>query len=343
MTVHLRLCDKDHEWDELIRGFEHTTLFHTSDWLRFQQNVSGMRLRLCVFEQNGRAIGVFPVFLGHKGGMRLAVSPPYRTCTPRLGPLVSSPEALEDVLVCLDEWFATVKADYIDVYFPREVNPGAVRRHGYVVESRYTYLLDLTGGEEEVFNKKLKRVCRKAVRKATKSSIQIIEAALEDHIDRYYEMARITYSRTSQSPPLSKEFLLCMERALLAKNHCRTLWAKYEDRLVACCIFGYYRDTVYSIDAVADREYTTLAPNNLLHWELIRWAIAQGMAVYDMVGANTPPIARFKATFGPELVAYTYAWKSRTLRAKLGRAVFRKCTPVIRTIRYKLAKLLGKT
>ena len=340
MTLTLRLCEDAQEWDAALEGFEHATLFHTSDWLRFQENVSGMALRLCLFERDGRCVGLFPAFLGRKAHMRLVASPPYRTCTPRLGPLAESDEALGDVLEALEKWYAEIRADYVDIYLAREVPAEQLQSFHYVPELRHTYFLDLSDGEEAVFGR-FKRVCRKAVRKATKSGITIIEASLSEHIERYYEMARVVYSRTNQEPPLSRETLLAMEAALEAGGRCRTLWAVHEEKLVACCIFGTYRDTVYSIDAVADRDYVRMAPNNLLHWELIRWAIAQGLSTYDMVGANTPNIARFKATFGPELISYSYAWKARSLRARVGRATFKAFSPMLRVIRHKVGRLLG--
>jgi lipid II:glycine glycyltransferase (peptidoglycan interpeptide bridge formation enzyme) len=40
--------------------------------------------------------------------------------------------------------------------------------------------------------------------------------------------------------------------------------------------------------------------NNLLHWHVIQWAMAQGYQFYDLCGIDLPWIGEFKRSFGGE-------------------------------------------
>jgi len=44
--------------------------------------------------------------------------------------------------------------------------------------------------------------------------------------------------------------------------------------------------------------------NDLIHWRIIRDAIDEGYTTYDLVGANTERLCRYKSKFNPALRTY---------------------------------------
>lgn len=117
--------------------------------------------------------------------------------------------------------------------------------------------------------------------------------------------------------------------------------ARHEGRVLAAGIFPFDSRTVYYLDGVSYSDAQTLRPNNLLHWEVIRWASVAGLEHYDMVGAGVAGVARFKRTFGPREVPYTYCYRSLRFWASLARRAYALLAPAGRAIRYVAQKYSG--
>ena len=113
--------------------------------------------------------------------------------------------------------------------------------------------------------------------------------------------------------------------------------AEHLGRPVAAAFFLLYRDTAYFWDGVSKREAHPLAPNNLLHWTLIEQAVAEGFRRYDMLGANLPGVARFKATFGPQSVPYGFLSLPLTFKGRIERNL-RRGMPLVQRVRYWLRR-----
>lgn len=94
------------------------------------------------------------------------------------------------------------------------------------------------------------------------------------------------------------------------------LLAEYEGNPLAAVVLVYYgRRVIYMYGASAEIERQRM-PNHLLQWEAIRWAQAQGAAVYDFWGApdefvESDPlwgVWRFKSGFNGQVVRHVGAW-----------------------------------
>ena len=95
----------------------------------------------------------------------------------------------------------------------------------------------------------------------------------------------------------------------------RTL-AEVEGEAVAAVLVYRLGDTSWYIYGMSREAHRELMPNHLLQWEAIRWARAQGCAVYDFWGApdrlegDDPMwgVYRFKEGFGAQLIRTLGAW-----------------------------------
>jgi Uncharacterized protein involved in methicillin resistance len=94
------------------------------------------------------------------------------------------------------------------------------------------------------------------------------------------------------------------------------LLAEYEGRAIAAVVLVRYgRRVIYMYGASTDQERQRM-PNHLLQWEAIRWAKAQGAAIYDFWGAPDEFVEtdrmwgvwRFKQGYGGQVVRHIGAW-----------------------------------
>jgi CelD/BcsL family acetyltransferase involved in cellulose biosynthesis len=335
--MELVACRDPREWEDLLAGQPRATVFHHPEWLEVIAAVSGAELRLFRIERGGRVVGGVPLFFFRRGPFRLAASPPPQAAAPYLGPLVEAALGGE-ALRATAEAARAAGAGYVEVRLDYELEAAAVAAAGFEGEARATYVLDLTPGPEALWKSSLQSGCRRAVRKAEASGVAIEEVELAGFLDRYHEMAASVFAKWDREPPLSRadyERIAAVQR----RGECvKVFAARLEGRIVAAGVFPFGNGAVYYLDGVSDPEGQAARPNNLLHWEVIRWAHDAGLTRYDMVGAGIAGVARFKETFGPALVPYTYAYRTLNPLTRLARAAYARLAPLARAARYRLSR-----
>lgn len=87
----------------------------------------------------------------------------------------------------------------------------------------------------------------------------------------------------------------------------RTYSAWQEQQRIAVAIRLYDDRTVYAWNGVSTLEGRKLAPNNLIEWQVIRDAIADGLSEHDFVSISGSA-GTFKKSFGHEAVEIATHW-----------------------------------
>lgn len=333
MSLELRELPRE-EWDKYIEGFPDATPFHTRDWLECLEEVRGANWIPLGMFRGGKLVGLAPVFSLTFGFLKLLASPLTGWATPYLGPLCGEGE-LEDALRALKRMASERRAAYLELTLPPGKDVGEV---GFRNEVRTTYILDLEP-DEGVMWKKLKGKCRNMVRKAERNGVEVREVRSQGFFRTYWEMAEEVYAKSRRPPSIPLEFLRVLWERFGPKGRLKVLAAEHRGRSVAAAAFLLYRDTAYYWDGVSFLWAYPLAPNNMIQWAFIRWASKEGFRRYDMLGADMPGVARFKASFGPRLVPYSYLFLPLTLLGRMGRTVYRRGAPLVRAVKYWLRKI----
>jgi hypothetical protein len=331
--IEFKEIEDEIEWERFIESSDKATLFHTSNWFKLLLEVYGVYVhRLGIFD-NDKLIGIFPILIRKRGPFRLAGSPLSGMATPCLGPIIDQP-LLPDILDEFDRFQKKEKIDYVDIMFPYLVQENILKERGYVVEERKTFILDLTQNIDQLWVGFEVR-CRNAIRKSQKAKVEVIEADTPEFLKEYYNMAIDVYKRQNRPPAIPFKFFQTLWNILKPQNRLKVLFARYEGKLIAGAIFPHFKDTIYYTDGVSYREYNKVAPNNLIQWELIKWAVENKFKRYDMVGANIPSIAKFKASFGGMILPYTYTYRANSVFAYVSRILYKRIMPIIRKIRMR--------
>jgi len=328
-------CANEAEWDALLAQRIDATVFHRMFWLRLIAKRFKADLKPYVVMADGAVAGLFPAFVYRRGWFRVAVSPPPQTGTPYLGPLVA-PELQAAVLEAFTRQMKTARVSYIEIRFPPHVTE--VPR-GFQVESRGTHMLDLRPGEDQLWNAALNSGCRRAVRKATAAGVTISEGDLSAHLDQYFAMAVDVFAKSKRPPVLGRDDYAALAEVAGKGGPVKVLFAWHEGRLVAGGIFPFDEQAIYYLDGVSDPGGLQVRPNNLLHWEVIRWACAHGLVRYDMIGAGIESINRFKRGFGAVQVSYTYAYRSLDFLTTAARTTYALLAPAGRAVQYAAQRL----
>lgn len=321
--IRLELLKNKSEWNEFVSASEHGTLFHTWEWISILEDIYKVKkLPIGIFEEDN-LIGIFPTFIQKKAFLKLAMSPLHTAATPYGGPLLLK-SLPRDIFEKFEDFVEKYDVGYIELF----TSPGfyikkVLERENYTCSDKKTLIIDLNKTKDELW-RGLDKKCRNAIRKARKNNVEIINANDKKTLDDFYQMTKETYEKWGMKPPIAKEYFCRVWDVFKPKQQLMVLFAMYEGQLIAGAIFPFYKSEVYYWSGASYTEYNKVAPNNLIQWSLIEWAIDNKFEKYDMLGADIPSIAKFKASFGGEKVRHIYAYKFKSPLAKIGRKVYEK-------------------
>lgn len=333
--THLELvpCASEARWQQYLAELPWATVFHRLAWLKLVARISGSELQLYEVSDRGNSVGLFPLFLFRRGPAKLAASPPPLAATPYLGPAVA-PGLVGAALNAAAAEAKRQRAVYAEFRLGSDVAFGEDQPRGFEVERRSTFILDLSTGVEALWSHSLEASCRRAIRKAQKNGVTIEEVQLEDIVERYYAMAAEVFAKYHRPPPLSRAQYSEIAATLKAAPLAKVFVARYAGEIVSAGIFPFDERTVYYLDGVSSESGLAVRPNNLLHWEVICWAVRHGIRKYDMVGAGVAGVARFKRTFGPLEMPYHYCYRALNPLAAVARRLYAFFAPTGRAVRY---------
>ncbi len=309
------------QWQEFLLQNSRGSLFHRWEWQDIVEKGFGVKVnRLGIFDTEGNLAGILPLAERHIWTLKLAGSPLMGIATPHSGPLGFID--LAEFLPALEQYAAEHRIDYLELALSDTSAREVLQQHSFVVQELCTLDLLIPEDEESLWSQ-LEVRCRNAVRKAEKVGVEILEARnLEEWLDPYYILSRGVYTRQGKEPPFSRDYFKILWEKLYPSGDLTVLMASYEGKYIAGGVFPRDRSTSYYLDGVSDREYNKVVPNNLIQWEYLKRALAGGVKLYDMVGANIPSIAKFKKSFGSTERSYLYAYRNRTIGARVGRTIY---------------------
>ena len=145
-----------------------------------------------------------------------------------------------------------------------------------LVQKRKEAIINLKS-PEEMF-KDLKRVIRKAIRKAKKNDLKIKINEIGG-VSKFYKL----YSKNMNlfgSPQHSKKFFLNLEKFMEDDFKCLNCYKK--NKLIGALIFFINGNYSYAAFSVSDFSYRNFQPNELLHWEAMKICFQEGAKIFDL-------------------------------------------------------------
>uniref|UniRef100_C6DZX1 FemAB-related protein, PEP-CTERM system-associated n=1 Tax=Geobacter sp. (strain M21) TaxID=443144 RepID=C6DZX1_GEOSM len=279
-------------WDAYVDSMPAATSYHLSAWGKIIGESFGHRTHyLAAVDQAGEIAGVLP--LVH---MKSALFGSFLVSVPfvNYGGLLCRDRGCEKALLReADELRRSCGAEHVELRHLGAGIEGLPSR-----EHKVTMMLALSEDPDAQwanFNAKL----RNQIRKAQKSGLSFRTGGVELLDDFYDVFAR--NMRDLGTPVYGKEFFANVLGSLPRAT--RIAAVQLQGKVVAAGILSRYKKSMEMPWASSIAEYKTLCPNNLLYWESIRFAIAEGCASFDF-GRSTPNEGtyNFKKQWGAEPV-----------------------------------------
>jgi lipid II:glycine glycyltransferase (peptidoglycan interpeptide bridge formation enzyme) len=294
-------------WDALVQEAPEGHIFQTSAWTGLCERTQPARLVRLGFFERGRLVAVLPLFLSRMGPFKIACSP--HLLGPPMGPALSRRASAERFWDSLDTYLAERGVNFTRLFLPTHPDEAPFLRRGYTCLAKPTHLLDLTVGEEALWQG-MKGTARTALRKAERCGVEVEFREAAGHLDWYYDLAREVWARHGKPVAYPKDFNEGLFSGPLAR-HARLVVASRKGRDIAAAVILHYKDSAYYLDGVSEWAQTCCRPNEAVQWFAIRWAAGAGLRRYDFIRSDFPWLAAFKAKFGGRLHDYLLLEKAR--------------------------------
>ena len=314
----IRLSERPSDWDSVIDRFDTKTLFHEGPWLDHVQTIHPRgRIEYFRIKDDGKTVGYFCALKIRKMLLSIYGSPLGGTGTNYMGPIVNKDTNQSKLIralieLCMKRGIAhfELSHDWLD--------PAVMESHGFTVHKSVTHVCPLPTDEETAWSQ-LRSTCRNRIRNAEKNGLVVEMTDDPSIVDHYYAQLREVYANQGLIVPFGKDRPRSLFDHLLPADRIFPVWVKHQGTVIAAGLFPHDARCVYFWGAASWVRYQHLCPNELLHWTIMKLAIARGIPLYNMCGGTS----RFKDKFGGSDVPYNHYSKSALPLLRRARQVYR--------------------
>ena len=314
-------------WDEILNSSKHSTLFHTWKFLKLMEKHShaklfGKSFKPTLFpikiDDRSGTVGIIPLYFYKTPITRIVASPPSGVECHYLGPILCN----FDTLVPRKKYsrFLAFQKE-LDSFMKEELQANTIRIGStpgledsrpftwsdYTVEPRYTNRLDLTCGEEILWNN-LKGTVRKSIRKSKRNGIEFAEGTKND-VEQIYNN-----SRNADRIGTTKDYLVEIVDTF-HQDAIRILVVRYKDQFLSGSIIIKHKNKASVWIGPPKLSFNGTFPNEMLYWKTIQWAFRQGLEYHEFIGASDLSLFPFKNKFNCEIeLFYWMKWNTPLVR-----------------------------
>jgi hypothetical protein len=311
MDLHRLTLD---EWAEALPsgGFEP---FHHPDALAALEEHTRGELRLYGGFKGQQSVALLPAIVQDRSVGTAVLSPPPGMGVPRLGPVLDPASPKQRKREKVNREFAELVLDDLEVdgratLFRMTCNAAYADPRPYVwsdldIETAFTYRLETAERDPDAIRKGFSKSLRREIGDAEDLDVTIEREGV-DGAEAIFEDTRRRYDE--QDRPFR-----------LAWPYVRDLFEGLGERARAYVVRGpdgeflsgvtalYSNDAAYYWQGGARATHEGTAVNSLVHWHIVEDLASEsphGATTYDLMGANTEHLCRYKSKFGAELVPY---------------------------------------
>jgi hypothetical protein len=306
------------EWERALpsTGFE---VFHTPSALSTLADHVPGSLRLFGGFKGDQPVGLLPVFVRNRSVGRAALSPPPSRSVPRLGPLTMPTSPKRRKRERVNRRFTEAVLDELDVDSSRALfrvtcplsyeDPRPYVWSDLDVSNRFTYVLETVNRTPDEVLSSFSKSLRREIRDAREADVTVTPVSPEEGAEAVFEDTKSRYEEQDRSFGLTWSYVDDLTKSLREDRRCRVYLARDDDgEYLSGITVLYSNDVAYFWQGGTRTDHDGVAVNSLLHWRIIRDLVEspprESVTGYDLMGANTERLCRYKAKFGADLRPY---------------------------------------
>jgi len=324
------------DWDHALPagGFEP---FHTADALSVLDDHASGRLHLFAGYNGQRPVALCPLFVRRRAVGSIVTSPPPGFGVPRLGPILMPASPKRSKVERLNRQFAEAIVDELSLDDSRTLfrmigttdytDPRPYRWADFEVETAFTYRLAIDGQSVDDLLSNCSKSLRREIRDIRGSAVTIERAGMEG-TKAIYDRTAERYAQQDESFDLSWSYVQDLVSAL--DHRARSYVARDPDgEFLSGITVLYSNDAAYFWQGGTRGTYDGTTVNSALHWRIVEDIAddppVDSLTSYDLMGANTDRLCKYKSKFGAALVPY-YTIESNGPQMAIAKRAYRAIT-----------------
>ncbi len=291
---------------ERIDQFEDRNVFQVPQWIAFLADTQEAVPVLAELRDGASSLGFFTGLIFRRVGIRVLGSSFPGWTTPYIGfnlcPNVPRVEALRALEVYA---FRELKCMHVEVC-DRQFTLADGKSLGFACDFYESYETDLTLTEEQLFNQ-MDSACRRCIRKAEKSGLQIEQAHDMEFAAEYFEQLKDVFAKQNLVPTYGLDRVRKLIEYLLPTGHLLLLRARDANgNCVGTGIYPGFNKWASFWGNASFRASQNLRPNESLHWSAMRYWKKRGARIFDWGGGG-----EYKQKYGVVPISIPWFRKSR--------------------------------
>lgn len=300
LTLHPATAATAGAWDRFVEAHPEGRFCHLFGYRRALEEGHGYPCVYLEIRSGEELIGVFPSIAARYGSRRL-VSQPFNEYG---GPLTNQLTGSQYRELTRLLFEAAVAAGCGAV----EIRGGvgcdqAAEAGGWGAQRLYSYGVLPLQESDRMWRKSLTNEARKGVNRAQKVglTVEVLRGASAIQ-EPFYRMYLVSMKRLGV-PPQPERFFTSLARGV--GDRLVAAWVRKGTEAVAVLLGVIAGARLQVYVTASEPRWWEARPNDLAHWDLIKWAFAAGCRVFDFGSARYPGQIQFKKKWGVELQDYS--------------------------------------
>jgi len=284
------------DWNELALSHPEVRMSHLWQYGQVIQETYGFEAHGFVVKRGGKIIALVPASLTRSMlyGRRL-VSQPYS----EYGGILASEASEADVgmLAGYLKRFCDEKGvSQVELHGSPGVSRQAVERNFAAINPYGYAVLDLCPDPERLRTEVFEHQVRKAVQKAERNNVTSYEDSRPETIRETFYPLFLESMKRLGSPPHPPAYFLNLKKRL--PDEMKIFWAAVHGEPVSALLGFAVGERIQLVCTASKEEHWHLRPNDLVHWEFIKYGCLNGVRKFDFGSVRYEGQMRYKKKWG---------------------------------------------
>ena len=286
-------------WNEYVESHQESRYCHLWQYNKVLMESYGFEPHYLIIKNNQITVGLLPfcaansLFFG-----KILVSQPFS----EYGGMLLDEIHVEDYKIINDylvNMLRTLNCNKMEIHGNIGVST-SINENYMLLLNQYKYAtLKINSNYQHIKDKVVDYQIRKALKKADNSGLECFQDNSLDIIQNIFWPLYLNSMKRLGSPPHTINYFINLKKYFGEKL--KIFWVKYNSNIISGLMGFTVGKRIQITNIVSDEKYWECRPNDLAHWEFIKWGCENGYEVFDFGSVRYEGQLKYKKKWGTDI------------------------------------------